>query len=852
MRLLGCFSKRPVVVNLPSERPSSQASNAPAITAPPTPTPQTKKSSRNKQPPTAPPTPPPSPPKQQLSSAFVPTSIPELHPEYAHSEPYCFVARTESARVVVDRLRGARGQPSLDHAHILREQGVTVVRGPSYSATKFFANLEEEQEVEVEVEVELEQELELKEYEHTTKKEKSLSSASVPLRIEQATGLSRDIQDSDDENENIDNENINDSNVQKSKSPKLSRKSKSKSNIFSPTQPATLPNSANNNSINNNDHGSVASPNKSSFRIKSRKSRQKLGKANNSNNNISTAPLVETPTKDNGQEEQERSLVVESEVPRTPVAGDLSTPFERLMEKHMDNTPTELLAPIMVPRTSIMYGESPPHDNNQQEQPTLSASSSLRYADADDQQHQILAGIVAEQSQSSPLQGLRARRKSKPFLTPVSVPSSQQLSSKKISPMPKLSEVPVPSNPDSIGTPLADRTELTTNTGLSRRESSLLSSASSSKLQQPRHIKPLDIPRAAAMKPILARRASSTNGNRKTVSFHDAAPVIIEPNLKAPSHSLPRLGKDSTIMNGGPPSIGSVLSQVRDSVTGFVPLIDVDESDDEEENEEQIGDDDVGIIPRHNAHTLETQRNHNFNDLLNEIDEDDDEDEDDDSFGTADDNEGICSSSQFTDSDTVSLAQPITIYSQQQQPQRPLPVQNPPTSSFPLRSRQRSDVSYGSSLDTFDTNQQTSWNNNPNRNSRRVSVHDKTAIREATRRQSMAVAQVMSQQIKGVPRSAMLAYSQNEIVVDDEETQDDHNNRGSSTGGMESSGDDGNGSFIVVGGHRRKSRKSIIIPEVKPGEVPLPPPPPPFSPTRLNIRSVRLAPPPPPSSPLQH
>lgn len=47
---------------------------------------------------------------------FEPRSVAELHPEYAHGEPYHFTAKTESARLVLEKASGVQ----------------TVIRGPSY------------------------------------------------------------------------------------------------------------------------------------------------------------------------------------------------------------------------------------------------------------------------------------------------------------------------------------------------------------------------------------------------------------------------------------------------------------------------------------------------------------------------------------------------------------------------------------------------------------------------------------------------------------------------------------------------------------------------------------------------
>lgn len=75
----------------------------------------------------------------------------------------------------------------------------------------------------------------------------------------------------------------------------------------------------------------------------------------------------------------------------------------------------------------------------------------------------------------------------------------------------------------------------------------------------------------------------------------------------------------------------------------------------------------------------------------------------------------------------------------------------------PMREREHSDVS-NRSLDNSSLMDDLSSSWTRNRSSRRVSSRDKAAIREATKRQSIAVAQAIFEQIRGVPRSAMLAY----------------------------------------------------------------------------------------------
>lgn len=224
-------------------------------------------------------------------------------------------------------------------------------------------------------------------------------------------------------------------------------------------------------------------------------------------------------------------------------------------------------------------------------------------------------------------------------------------------------------------------------------------------------------------------RRASTCTKRKTVSFHKEAPVIIEPNLRAPSRSLPR---------------DVMLSR---------------EPDDEPEFKDAL---DVSL----------------------------------DSF------------SAMRIRDSVKLATSII-------------PSGLPTMDIPRRTnRELSDSSGGE--DSFARMSRVA----------RVSFRDKDAIREASKRQSQAVAKAMSQQIRGVPRSAMLAYADNEVVLSDDNNEEVKPIK------------------VTAGGHlsfRRRSTKSIREPpRVEAGKVPVPPPPPPFVPEPGRVRSnLRKAPPPP-------
>jgi hypothetical protein len=136
-------------------------------------------------------------------------------------------------------------------------------------------------------------------------------------------------------------------------------------------------------------------------------------------------------------------------------------------------------------------------------------------------------------------------------------------------------------------------------------------------------------------------------------------------------------------------------------------------------------------------------------------------------------------------------------------------------------------------------------------------------IMASKKRQSLAVRNALTQQIRGVPRSAMLAYAENEVEAEGTDVEE-----GSQVGpysddwfddmsGSYSSmviRDKGNprDSFAAAGQSvrsRARSTRSIRMPpEIRPGMAPPPPPPPPFEPARSNIKSIREVPPPPPDA----
>ena len=278
-----------------------------------------------------------------------------------------------------------------------------------------------------------------------------------------------------------------------------------------------------------------------------------------------------------------------------------------------------------------------------------------------------------------------------------------------------------------------------------------LASSTAGPSQRGQHDDLLQLPQAGVggvgVPPSIMRRTSSTANKRKTVSFHDESPVVIEPNLRAP-RSLPR---ESMLTKSS-----SEASEYKDALDGradsFSGLRGVRDS--------------VSLA----AHTKPPNK--------------------------------MFASIKPRKSASAAASQP------------------PKTLDIP-RPRNQRELS-DSSEEPFQARS--------SRRMSRVSVHDKSAIRAASKRQSRAVAQAMSEQIRGVPKSAMLAFSENEVLISDDALDEE----------------DSDLSF------RRSARmKSIRMPPtVVPGQVPPPPPPPPFQPETQRVRSVRR-PPPPPVSPIR-
>lgn len=132
-------------------------------------------------------------------------------------------------------------------------------------------------------------------------------------------------------------------------------------------------------------------------------------------------------------------------------------------------------------------------------------------------------------------------------------------------------------------------------------------------------------------------------------------------------------------------------------------------------------------------------------------------------------------------------------------------------------------------------------------------------LRAMKKRQSMAVRDAISQQIRGIPRSAMLALAESEMSEEQqnidreshvEPLTDDWFNDMSPTSSrirkMSEAEPTNRDSYMSRS--RARSTKSIRLPpEIRPGQAPPPPPPPPFEPTRNTVKSIRMIPEPPPA-----
>lgn len=688
-------------------------------------------------------------------AAFVPASIAELHPEYAHSEPYCFAARTESARLLVDRVRGAKGQTPTDRARALREQGLVVVRGPTHGVCNPAGP----------------------NHPDPVPDREQRNGVAVPLQVECPTTDDVHYVESDD---GVVDENVDTANLQRGRRSTVSGRSSAK----------------------------LRKPKKG----RASKQKDHRGRKPTSANLSTSKPLMSNSNSSSAV--PSGGLHRRSDAP--PATRTYSSSDQEADEgddRHARRTPPALLAPIMVPRMSDVFDDNG-NTVRKLTSPSVSNDSwgindcSERFDDVEDDLssgvvklsavgkqkvvHKVaLAHSQYEEDELASLGGgnhdslgggasltaaggVRNKRKSKPFLPsstgydnsapPVAPDSAYDhmphdlgalppaVLSRQISAGVMSDDILIvdTSGDDmyQVPSPPTEDNPRVQHEGDLFQIPSQSSAAKAAAAQRVKHDDLLHLPRATAAAPAGIMRRASTTNKRKTVSFHDESPVIIEPNLRAPSKSLPResmLTKSSSETSeykdalGAPRDSFSRLRGVRDSVS----------------------------LAAHNK-----PPNKMF--------------------------------ASIPPKASAASAPPKTMDIPRPRMQRELSDSSGAEEPFRARSSRRMS---------------------------RVSSRDKDAIREANKRQSRAVAVAMSEQIRGVPKSAMLAFSENEVLISDDGLDDDD-------------------SDLSV---RRSARaKSIRVPPpVAPGEIPTPPPPPPFQPEAHRVRSVRK-PPPPPASPIRY
>lgn len=720
MRLLGCFSKNRIVLD------------APALSSDP---------------------PSPASPSSPATQTFVPASIAELHPEYAHAEPYCFTARTESARVLLDKVTAKKGL-KVDRAATLKEQGQVVVRGPAHSA-RFIGN---------------------ESARNNQEPENRPTTKDVVLTVESPTTEGASFVESDDQDENINIDN---------KQRKL-KKSKS----------------------NGKRSGGIAhrSGKGSSGRISNVSVRRK------SNASVGRKPQTERKRKSDlstGKDSSSVLKISDKSVPRPIVQRTYSSSVEDIaIRVEGRTTPPELLAPIVVPRMSHAFNgsvsESPAISNDSWvgdseerfEDIEEDTSSALKWSAVGKEKviHKVDVARAAETHSDFLLTGspalnpgIRSKRKSKPFLhaqanmDDSTVPEAPDSSYSHLRLAPMLADADTVARTMlarqiSAGSMSEDIQVVDTSEDLCRIPSPARKHATG---QRNQHEGLMYLPKASPAgktPPGIMRRPSNTN-KRKTVSFHDESPIVIEPNLRAPSRSLPR----------------NVMFSKSSSESG--------------EFQDAFG------APQELTNSFCAR----------------------DSFSIPSAQPRSNSSALYSPSKSSRAEDPASLGIDGGVSKLPAPANSAPlqsklaTATIPRTldiPRSRMYREYSDSSGTED-----SFHLHSSRRITRVSSKDKIAIREASKRQSQAVAKALSEQIRGVPKSAMLAYEENDVIISDD--------------GGDFDDEDSDFSF------RRKSRQSKVIraPVVVPGEVPPPPPPPPFVPEVPRIRSVRR-PPPPPVSPL--
>ncbi|CAN8063118.1 unnamed protein product [Agarophyton chilense] len=723
---------------------------------------------------------------------FVPTSIPELHPEYAHAEPYRFAARTQSARLLVEKQREAQALSISPRRRLPVEEQTVVVRGPAYNAqTVALAHPTPP----------------------LTTYNASKPSRPVSLKVETPTTADENYIDSDDTTGRDENADVNRSTAsprsphRKSAASNTSLSpSKSKRNIKSTSRKARK------SSVIQSKPNSFRIRSKSSKSFKHSKRRTPTHTRNNSDPSGSVSDVVVSQSVSHVP-----TSVTNSSLPSPPdsefEAAHDSSFIEAHIRPHLDNTPPELLEPIPVPRMSAAFHAKhlgSPAVSTDSWGPQDS-SSQRRYEDVEGDSSSGLVSVppigkqkvvhmanypskapeLPSYAPPSPLHTssptvanrVRSKRKSKPYV-------SENPDSHRAPPVDE--RVPAADLPiDPFPLSKSRRSIMSNDPAPTREIPRIVHRAARDRIRSDESFPPPgpSQPLTGAQPQSIMRRASS--GKRKTVSFHTAAPTIIEPKLRAPSHSVPRdaLLSREEVQPEVPARLAPALRNTRDSIkvaSSSLP---------------RLHDTYDGLSSQHDE-GLASQKS-----MVRSV-----------SARTLSEKEPI-SHPNFTRPEAIQTGASRT---SQTNPGTGTSLPVVEDSSTP-NDRNMSDFSAGSD-ESFIT-----------RASRRMStrvVKDREELREASRRQSRAVAEAMASQIRGIPKSAMLAFSENDIVLADGFEEEDSSSRTSL---------------------RRKSRqvKSVQLPSIQPGVVPKPPPPPPFAPSPRRAKSVRV-PPPPPVSPLSY
>eukprot|EP00178_Gracilaria_changii_P014589 TRINITY_DN4102_c0_g1_i1.p1 TRINITY_DN4102_c0_g1~~TRINITY_DN4102_c0_g1_i1.p1 ORF type:complete len:810 (-),score=121.46 TRINITY_DN4102_c0_g1_i1:1036-3465(-) len=724
---------------------------------------------------------------------FVPTSIPELHPEYAHAEPYRFTARTQSARLLVEKQREAQALSMSPRRPTPVEEQAVVVRGPTYSAKKIAAV-------------------------HSISPVTPAAAKPprpVSLKVESPTTADENYVDSDDTSGHYD-ENA-DVNRSRPSPRSASRKPSTSSTAMSPPRPKSKSRSKS----KKGRKSSVAESKSNSFRIRSKstksfkhsKRRTPTHRRNNSDPSGSVSDIAASESISRLPGSTTNSTLPSPPGSEFESQHDTSFIADHI-KPHLDNTPAELLEPIRVPRMSAAF------QSKRSGSPVIStdswgpqdSSSQRRYEDVEgDSSSGLISGPpVGKQAvvhkanypsrapelpsyaPPSPLHTsspsvsnrVRSKRKSKPYV--LTNPDSDQV-------LPFEESVPPPELPiDQFPLSKSRRSMMSNDPAPTREIPRIVQAAARDRIRSDESFPPPALQRAQAgnQPQSIMRRASS--GKRKTVSFHAAAPTIIEPSPRAPSYSVPRdavLSREE-VRPEVPARLAPALRKTRDSIrfaSSSLPRTFDSRDDLSLKYEEDLNAQD-SMIRSHSARTFTAKES--------------------------------AASQGFARPEAVQTGAPRTSYTTKRTSNSATLVED---SSAP-NDRSMSDFSAGSD-ESFIA-----------RASRRMStrvVKDREELREASKRQSRAVAAAMASQIRGVPKSAMLAFSENDVVLADSFEEDDDSS-----------------SRISL---RRKSRqvKSVQLPSIESGVVPKPPPPPPFAPARSRVKSVRV-PPPPPVSPLPY